>query len=508
MAHENTSAQADIIAFLSDPATYGESGPVCICETHGAIVFLAGSRAYKLKRAVKFPYMDYSTAALRKAMCERELEVNRRTAPEIYEGVRGIVAAGSGLVLGEASDPRAIDWVVVMKRFPQECLLEERRKAGLLSAGDMTALGDAIALFHRNAEPVPLQGGAHGIRAVVDENVAMLGDAPDAVPEELTARYATLSERWLMRLRAALGWRRRHGMVRRCHGDLHLNNVCLLGDGPILFDAIEFNDAFSCIDVGYDFAFMLMDLDSRELRSHANALLNHYLERREDYGMLECLPLFLSGRAAIRAHVAVAAERAGAGSAQGRPRQLLELAISYLEPQPPMLIAVGGLSGTGKTTAARGLAPSTGAAPGAVILRSDVTRKAMSGTAETAKLGEAGYSEKAKRDVYEQLRVRARSVVRMGHAVIVDATFTSEAERRLIAETAKAAGVPFRGLWLEAPREILERRLEGRKGDASDADVAVLAKQIDSTTAPHDWIRIDASGSAADVIAGTKPFLT
>jgi aminoglycoside phosphotransferase family enzyme/predicted kinase len=502
--HHNTeSTQADVIAFLSNPSGYGEKEPLSIHETHDSIVFLAGSHAYKLKRDVKFPYMDYSTPALRKAMCLRELEVNKPTAPEIYQGVRGIVANGDGLTFGEADDPHAIDWVVVMKRFPQEDLLEERRKAGTLAIGEMRALGAAIGTFHRSAEQIRSHGGADGMRRVVDENVTLLRDAP-GLSKDTVARYAELSETWLRRLTPALERRREQGLVRRCHGDLHLNNVCMLDGKPMLFDAIEFADAFSCIDVGYDIAFTLMDLDSRDLRPHANALLNRYLERFDDTHMVECLPLFLSCRAAIRSHVAVAAERAGAQPDQGRSRHLLDLAVSYLEPRPPRLIAIGGLSGTGKSTVAQGLAPSVGAAPGAIILRSDVARKAMLGVPETAKLEDDAYSALAIREVYKRIVGQAQLIAQLGHAVIVDATFTSEEERRLARDAAGAANVPFTGLWLEAPRDVLEQRLRERRGDASDADAAVLAKQLQNASVPRDWLKIDASGPVRDVVRAAR----
>jgi len=502
--HHNTeSTQADVIAFLSNPSAHGEKEPPSIHETHGSIVFLTGSHAYKLKRDVKFPYMDYSTPALRKAMCLRELEVNKRMAPEIYEGVRGIVANGDGLTFGEVDDPRAIDWVVVMKRFSQENLLEERRKAGTLAIGEMRALGEAIATFHRSAEQIRSHGGADGMRRVVDENVTLLRDAP-GLSKDAVARYAEFSETWLQRLAPALERRREQGLVRRCHGDLHLNNVCMLDGKPMLFDAIEFADGFSCIDVGYDIAFTLMDLDSRDLRPHANALLNRYLERFDDIAMVECLPLFLSCRAAIRSHVAVAAERAGAQPDQGRSRHLLDLAVSYLEPRPPRLIAIGGLSGTGKTTIAQGLAPSVGAAPGAIILRSDVARKAMLGVPETARLEGDAYSATGVREVYKRIFGQAQSIAQLGHAVIVDATFISEEERRLVRDAAEAANVPFTGLWLEAPRDVLEQRLRERRGDASDADTAVLAKQLQNASVPRDWLKIDASGPVRDVVRAAR----
>ena len=493
--------QEQVIAFLSRPRTYGQTEAVEIHSTHGSVVFLSMDHAYKLKRAVKYPYMNYSTPALRKAMCERELYVNRRMAPELYDSVRGIVPSGAGLQFGDSNDPHAIDWVVVMKKFSQHDLLEERRKAGTLLLNDMTALADAIAAFHEAAEATLFFGVVSGIRSVVEENVAMLRGAAGAFPVQLIARYAELSEQWLRRLRAVLGWRRQTGRVRHCHGDLHLNNVCLVKGRPLLFDAIEFEDSFSCIDMGFDLAFMLMDLDCHGLRAHANALLNRYLERTADYAVLSVLPLFLATRAAIRAHVRVAARHAGSESGTQDSVELLRRAIAYLAPQAPRLIGIGGLSGTGKTTVAQRLAPAIGSAPGAVVLRTDVIRKAMLGVPEDKRLDDRAYDAATNRGVYGRMRDLAAGILRAGHSVIADAVFGDDAERGKLETVACETSVEFQGLWLTAPRSLLEQRLAARVGDASDADVVVLAKQLASISEPTNWTRLDAGGLIEDVLA-------
>src|SRR5208282_857202 len=233
-------------------------------ETHGSIVFLAGERAYKLKRSVRFPYMDYSTLERRKAMCEAELAVNRRLAPELYIETATVVRHKDGsLHIGGAADSSgAVDWLVVMRRFDQGTLLESMRARGSLSAPLMRQLGERIAEFHLAAERQPAWGGAAGIEAIIDENRDLLNPLTGRpFDRSKIDRLDGLARNELKKLRTLLDTRRDAGHVRRCHGDLHLNNICLWDGRPVPFDAIEFCDAFACIDVLFDLALLLMDLD-------------------------------------------------------------------------------------------------------------------------------------------------------------------------------------------------------------------------------------------------------
>ena len=285
--------------------------------------------------------------------------------------------------------------------------------------------------------------------------------------------------------RRSLDRRREQGFVRQCHGDLHLRNIVLLEGRPTLFDAIEFNDEIACIDTLYDFAFLLMDLWRRQLPRHANAIWNDYLAETLDFAGVRVLPLFLSCRSAVRAKTSAAA--AGLQRDPQRRRELEQMARTYLalaatllRPVPACVIAIGGFSGSGKSTLARALAPAIGAVPGAVVVRSDEIRKRLCGVNLLTRLGAAGYTADVTQHVYETIRQRADMVVRDGHSVIVDAVFARRADRDAIQRDAAAAGVPFIGLWLEGPEQMLVERLRRRPADASDADAAVLRGAADA----------------------------
>jgi hypothetical protein len=273
--------------------------------------------------------------------------------------------------------------------------------------------------------------------------------------------------------------------------------VVLLDGQPTLFDAIEFNDAIACIDVFYDLAFLLMDLDYRDLRPFANLVLNRYLQQRDESAALPLLPLLLSMRAAVRAKVAASLEAVAEGDAD-KAKQSHEAgvyfrrALDYLSPPPPRLIAVGGLSGSGKTTLARALAPQIGAAPGALHLRSDVLRKQLAGVPELERLPASAYTVEASASVYAELARRAAQGLAAGHSVVVDAVFARPEERADIEAVAQAAGVGFTGFWLAADRSVLTARVQGRRSDASDADARVVERQLTYDLGTITWQKLPA----------------
>lgn len=496
----------DVVAFLSTPEAYGlHSGPVERIDTHISVVWLAADRAYKLKREVRYDYVDFSTVERRRAACEAEVRLNRRTAPALYRGVRAVTREADGsLALGGRGSP--VEWVVEMARFDQETLFDRLAERGRLDIAWMEPLAASIVRLHADATPRADRGGTAGMTWVVDGNASGLaeqgaGILPPAACARLTADARAAIARHAVRLDA----RRLGGLVRECHGDLHLRNVCLLDGVPTLFDGVEFNEDISCVDVLYDLAFLLMDLWRRDLRGHASAVFNEYMARTGDVDALCLLPLFLSCRAAVRAKTSATAAAVQPDPGRRREqesaaRQYLELAQTFLHPPPARLIAIGGFSGSGKSTLARGLARDVGPAPGALVVRSDALRKTLLGVAPLTTLGSDGYAEDVTRRVYRAIAERAHAAVTAGHAVIADAVYASPADRDAIAAVAREAGVPFSGIWLEAPPNLLARRISDRALDASDATADVLLRQLRSGTGTLRWHRLDGSADAATVL--------
>ncbi len=493
--------QSGIAAFLASPDTYGpDVDHVHQIDTHGAMVFLAGNRAYKVKRAVKFPYMDFSTLALRQAACEKEIVVNRRTAPDLYLGVVPVARQNDGsLVLNGAGKPE--EWALAMKRFAQKDMFDRMADSGRLTPELMRAATDAIASFHDDARQVQ---DKLGLRWVVEENIAELKERPDLFQATSVTAFEEQATAMVEQVQPILSARAKAGRVRHCHGDLHLRNLVLFEGRPILFDAIEFNDAIAFIDVLYDLAFLLMDLDMRGLWDLANQCLNRYLQHRDELEGLAALPLFLSTRAAVRAKVSASAEASQQDTAsreamRREATRCFEAAMRYLEPAGPDLLAIGGLSGTGKTTLARTLAPARGRPPGAVHLRTDLLRKQLWGGGEFDRLPQEAYTPEITEKVYAELLSRAATALAAGQSVIADAVWLKPQERAAVQSVAERAGVPFRGLWLSASEATLTGRVAARTGDASDADAAVVRLQHGLPTGRIVWEEIDAGGSAADV---------
>ncbi|WFP65037.1 bifunctional aminoglycoside phosphotransferase/ATP-binding protein [Mesorhizobium sp. WSM4904] len=496
-----------VVEMLKDPAAYGEVGPVEAIETHISRIFLVARRAFKLKRAVELPYVDFSTPELRLAACEKEVELNSRTAPGLYLGVHRITREGDRLALDGPGD--LVDAVIEMVRFDQSKLLDRMAGAGELTPALMTNVARMIARYHRSAEEIHAGSGSANIGGVLDINSA--GFATSHVfdgreIETLDAAFRTA----LARHAGLLDRRETAGRVRRCHGDLHLRNICLFEGEPRLFDCIEFNDRIATVDVLYDLAFLLMDLWHRGFPQFANLVMNRYLDDADDEDGFILLPFFMAVRAAVRAHVtATQVEEGSSDSAKltAEARSYFELARALLAEAPPRLVAIGGLSGSGKTTVAEALAAHIGAPPGARIVESDRIRKAMHGVAAETRLPDKAYRPGVSERVYRQIGWRAELILVEGGSVVADAVFDKPEDRDRIERAASEANAPFAGFWLSADPAVLWHRVSERKGGPSDATVDILSRQLQRDAGPLTWRKIEADRKIAEITAEVAAFV-
>ncbi len=499
-----TNDQQSVIRFLSTPQSYDDHpATVEMIETHGARVFLAGHRAIKIKRAIRYPYMDFSTLEKRRCALTNEFKINHPFAADIYTGVIPITRERDGeLAFDGAGEP--IEWALIMTRFDQTQLLSAIAARGDLDPALAERVAGAVAAYHDAAVAAPSSDGTTRLADTIT-NLATSGltgafmNAPQRIKSwETRARDHLTAHRTILDARAAAG------DVRIVHGDLHLANIVVINGEPTLFDAIEFDDKLRTVDRLYDLAFLLMDLDLKACPPPANVIFNSYLDHlgnETDLDALALLPVFLSLRAAIRAMVAN--QRAALATPEARQmtrrksHTYFERAEAYLSPSQPRLIAVGGFSGTGKTTLARALAPDIAPCPGAVILRSDVERKRLFGVSQTTRLPPASYTREASDAVYAILFEKARRTLAAGHSVILDAVFSKEAERAQARQAATANAAPFSGLWLKAPPETMRSRVSKRFGDASDATAAVVDAQLAATPDIITWPHVTAAGAPA-----------
>lgn len=485
MSDSATQELVDFIAAL-------DGGPIDIIETHISRVLLGCARAYKIKRAVCFPYLDFSTPQQRLDMCLRELALNRLYAPALYLDVWRVVRNAEGALMRDG-DGELVDAVVVMRRFPDDALFDVMARDNRLSRDLVERLSRRIARFHESASPNFKRGGVAAMADSLDKAIAALRDCglADAVETEAL----------VSRLRAALAAgaalldrRRAQGAVRLCHGDLTLRNICLFEGAPTPFDCLEFSEDIATIDVLYDLAFLVMDLWRARAPDLANVAFNRYFDVRDESDGLPLMPFFLSFRATIRAHVEASQNH------RDMARDYFDLATRLLASPSPCVIAIGGLSGSGKSSLAAALAPRIGVAPGARQLSSDRIRKALFGVAPTTQLPSDAYASAVSERVYRDLFASAAAIAAQGWPVIVDAVFDRMQDRAEIAAAARRAQAPFLGIWLDADLSCREARVARRVNDPSDATIDVLREQMKKDTGEIAWRRLSADTDIDDLV--------
>ncbi|HEX3701286.1 MAG TPA: AAA family ATPase [Phenylobacterium sp.] len=475
--------EAEVAAWLSNRSER-------VVETALARVFLTAEAAFKQKRRVNPGYVDFTTAERRRWALERELAFNKLTAPDIYRAVRRVTRSAAGGL--EFDGPgEVIDDVLEMRRFADRAVLSAHLDEVDGEAAE--ALGRAIAGVHAQA---PLRDRS-GLAFTVPSNARLLEALASELGRDAVAQLVAATKAEFARQGPLLARRISEGFARRCHGDLHLGNILVEQGAPILFDCIEFSDELSDIDVLYDVAFLLMDLDFRGRRDAGVRVLSAYLDEaarsfpKTLWEGLAALPLMLSVRAGVRAHV-----QAHQGDLAGA-RAYLRAALEHLAPTPPVLAAIGGLSGSGKSTFAREIAPGLGASPGAVVLRTDEIRKRLTGAGPKERLDRGVYTVQFYARVYDTLFAEAGAMLRAGRAVVLDATFIDPQLRARAERLAADCGAPFAGVFLDAPAQVLEARIAERLGDASDASdatVEVLHDQMRRLDrAAVAWSLVDAS---------------
>jgi aminoglycoside phosphotransferase family enzyme/predicted kinase len=516
----------ELIDKLSRPSAYPHpvDGEVVVHQTHISVVFLAGEYAYKFKKPVELAFLDYSTLEKRKYFCEREIELNRRLAPEIYlDTVSATASAGSDGGLCVDGDGEPVEWAVKMVRLPDEATLEARLGRGEVSVGQMESLARRIASFHARAERGDEVSGFARFEAVAknarDNFEQSREHIGQTIHQQVFDRLSALNEGQLEELCELIERRADADVACDTHGDLRLDHVYLFDenglDGDfVIVDCIEFNDAFRFADPVSDVAFLAMDLAFADRRDLARALVAEYLEAADDREGAELLAFYIAYRAAVRAKVEgikatekeVSQDEREQAKTKARAHWLLALGRLEAPQRRPAMVLVGGLPGTGKSTLARALAERADFE----VIDTDVVRKELAGLElhETgrAEYGEGIYTPEWSDKTYTECLRRAEQLLFEGRRVIVDATFSSEERRRVFLESGRAHGVRARFLECETSAETAKDRLSRRGEDVSDADWEVYRKMVeawDEPSAATERARevVSAEGEVDEVVA-------
>ena len=471
---------------------YSSEAPVQLIQTHVSYVLLTGKYAYKLKKPVNFGFLDYSTLEKRKHFCEEELRLNQRAAAELYLEVVPIskteTDAGTHYQLGDTGE--VVDYAVKMQQFPQETLLTSLFDRGELTEDLLQELARVIADFHLKTytdDRIRSFGEVAQVREAFDQNFEQtehyIGGPQTQQQFDETQAYCN---QFFAEQGALFVDRMRQNWIRECHGDLHLRNICYWNNKLLLFDCIEFNEPFRFVDVMYDVAYIVMDLEARQRRDLATLFLNTYVEQTGDWEGLQILPIYISRQTYVRAKVTSfllddpGVPEVDKQKASETAATYYRMAWEYSQTRQGQLMLMCGLSGSGKSTVARQLAKQSGA----IHIRSDAVRKHLGGIPLHQRGGADLYTPEMHQKTYDRLLDLGVKLANQGYTVILDAKYDRQTFREAVIATTQQQNLPLQIIHCDAPVEVLHDRLQHRTGDIADATVDLLPQQhLDPFTA-------------------------
>ncbi|MBE9201104.1 MULTISPECIES: AAA family ATPase [unclassified Nodularia (in: cyanobacteria)] len=461
--------------------------PIQLIQTHISYVLLTGDYAYKLKKPVNFGFLDFSTLEKRKHFCQEELRLNQRGAAELYLEVLPVTMVDEQHHLGGAG--KAVEYALKMRQFPQELLFSTLFEQGKLNETHLEDLGQVVAQYHGKSatdDYIRSFGEVPQVRAAIDENYQQtekyIGGPQTQKQFQETKQY---TDNFFLERPELFTSRVENNYIRECHGDLHLRNIALWHDKITLFDCIEFNEPFRFVDVMYDVAFTVMDLEARHSPNLANAFLNTYVEQTGDWEGLQVLPLYLSRQAYVRAKVTSfllddpGVPATAKAEAAKTAAEYYHQAWEYTKPKAGKLILMSGVSGSGKSTTAKYLARELKA----IQIRSDAVRKHLGGISLWERGGDDLYTPEMTQKTYARLLDLGIMLAKQGFNVILDAKYDKEQLRQEAIAQAEKSQLPLQIIYCTAPLEVVQERLAKRTGDIADATVDLLTSQLQQAEA-------------------------